>query len=136
MGDSMALDTAFLLVQELLKLNAFVLLGLVFATAFIAYKLFAIVLRILVTGVAFGTFPFIANFIGIAVPITVQTILWSALAGIFIYFAYVGISFGMKIISLAFAPFKRAFPKKEKRQMKKLRKDAKKLREESEKQKA
>jgi hypothetical protein len=110
----MALETAFFVVQELLKLNAFVLLGLVFLIAFVAYKVFAFVLRVLITGLAFGAFPIIANFAGIPIPITLQTILWSAITGILIYFVYMGIRFVYRIINIAFYPFRKMFSRKSK----------------------
>lgn len=103
----MPLETAFFFAQELLKLNAFVLLGVIIVAAFVAYKLFAFVLKILFTGLAFGAFPFIANVIGIPFPITFQSVLWSVLTGIVIYFAYIGLSFGFKILNFAFWPFRR-----------------------------
>ena len=108
----MALDTAIMIAQELLKLNAFLLLGIVVVSAFAVFKIFAFILRILLTGLAFATFPFIANFAGIAVPITVQSILLSAIAGIVIYFVYMGLRFGFKVMDLAFRPFKRLYRKK------------------------
>ena len=110
----MALETAFFLAQELLKLNAFLLLGVVFALAFLAYKLFAFVLRVLLTGIAFAFFPLIANLVGIAVPLTLQSILWSAITGMVVYLAYLSIKFGHKIISAVFYPFRKTFKKQKK----------------------
>jgi len=102
------------LAQELLKLNAFLLLGVVFALAFLAYKLFAFVLRVLLTGIAFAFFPLIANLVGIAVPLTLQSILWSAITGMVVYLAYLSIKFGHKIISAVFYPFRKTFKKQKK----------------------
>ena len=113
----MALETAFFLAQELLKLNPFLLLGAVFAFAFVAYKLFATLLKVLVTGIAFATFPIIANIVGIPVPLTLQTVLWSAITGIVVYFAYMGISFAFKVINAVFSPFKKSFGKREVRKV-------------------
>jgi len=129
----MALETAFMLAQELLKLNAFILLGIIFAFAFIAYKLFAFVIRILLTGLAFGAFPLVANFAGIAVPLTMQSILWSAIAGIIIYFAYIGIRFGYRILNIAFYPFRKGFESSGKKR--KIKKEARKMVEKEKKSK-
>ena len=117
----MVIETALSIAQQLLALNPFILLGLVIVLAFVAFKLFAFVFKLLLTGAAFGAFPFIANFLGIPVPITMQSILWSAITGIVIYFAYVGMRFGFKIVNLAYYPFRKTFAKKSEK--KKMRKD-------------
>lgn len=105
----MALETAFAIAGDLLSLNPFILIGIVFVFAFVAYKVFALVLKILVTGLAFAAFPVIANIVGIGVPLTPQSILWSAILGIMIYFVYMGIGFGYKIINLTLKPFGKMF---------------------------
>jgi hypothetical protein len=126
----MALDTAFMIAQELLRLDPFLLLGLVFAFAFIAYKVFALLFRILLTGLAFAAFPFIASALGLGIPVTPQTILWSAITGILIYFVYMGIKFATKIINLVFYPFSRGEKRKVKtvyvKEVEKKKKDNKK----------
>jgi len=107
----MALDTVFMIAQELLKLNAIVLIGIVLAGAFIAFKLFQIVVKVMLTGLAFGTFPFIANFLGIGVPVNVQTILWSVILGIVVFMTYMSMKFAFKVLNLAFLPLKKMFSK-------------------------
>ena len=108
----MVLETALALAAAMLELNPFILLAIIFVLAFLAYKIFAFVMRIIITGVAFGFFPLIANVIGIPVPLTLQSFLWSGIIGITIFFVYMGISFGYKVMNLVFSPFKKSFKHK------------------------
>ena len=110
----MALETAIALAKDLLGLNPFILLALVIALVYLGFRLFALLLRVLLTGLAFASFPIIANLIGIPVPLTLQSILWSAITGIVLYFIYLSLSFGNKLISLALSPFKKGFSRKAK----------------------
>ena len=110
----MALETAIALARDLLNLNPIILLAIVIALVYLGFRLFSLLLRVLLTRLAFASFPVIANLIGIPVPLTLQTILWSAITGIVLYFVYVSLSFGNKLINLALSPFKKTFAKKPK----------------------
>lgn len=105
----MALETAFLIGHQLLQLPAPMLVGLIVVASLIAYKVFAFVFRMVLTGLAFGTFPLIANAVGIAVPLSLEAILWSALLGIVMYLMYASLMFGVRILNLMFLPFRKLF---------------------------
>ncbi len=123
----MAMDFLFELAHALLGLNPYVLLGLIIVLAFVAYKVFAFVFRVLLTGLAFGLFPVVANFLGIAIPLTLESVLWSAIAGIVFYFVYSGIKFGYGVINAALWPFRKGFESRSEK--KKVKKAAKKMNE-------
>ena len=102
------------MISLLLQLDTMVLFVVLFLLIIIAYKLFKYLLRVFVTGVAFAFFPIIANLIGIPVPLTFQSVVWSALFGIMAYLAYSVMHTGLKIVGIVLSPFKRMFKKKPK----------------------
>ena len=108
----MVFETAFSVLGELLKLDPFMLFALVLAGAYVSLRVLGMVIRILLTGLAFGSFPVIANLAGIGVPLTIQSIMWSALLGIMIYFVFMGLKFGYTIMNAALWPFTRKRGKK------------------------
>lgn len=105
----MALETAFFLAGELLKLNPILLLGVVIVSAYAAFRIFAYILRMLTTGLVFGAFPLIANVVGIPIPLTLQSILWSVFLGMVIYLCYGGLTFVWKIMGAFSSPVRRGF---------------------------
>lgn len=107
----MVLEGAFFFAQELLKLNAFVLIGIVVVGAFVIFKILGMIMRVLITGLIFGTFPVILSFLGFAVPLTASTILWSIILGIITYLIYMSLSFTFKMVGAIFSPIGKAFSK-------------------------
>lgn len=102
------------IISQLLQLNTMLLFVVLFLLIIIAYKLFKYLMRVFITGMAFAFFPIIANLIGIPVPLTFQSVMWSALFGIMAYLAYSVMHTGLKIVSIVLSPFKRMFKKKPK----------------------
>lgn len=105
----MVFELALLIIEQILQLHPVILLGLIIVGAFVAYKIFAFVFRVLLTGIAFGSFPLIANAVGVHVPLTIESVMWSAFTGIVLLFVYRGIAFGYRILNLAMLPFKKTF---------------------------
>lgn len=105
----MALEFLLSLVHRLLGLDPLVMIGILLVVTFIAFRVVAFFLRALLTGVAFGVFPVVANLLGIGVPLTLNTILWSMILGIALYFAYVTVSTGNRLINFVLSPFRGSF---------------------------
>ncbi|MBI4020832.1 MAG: hypothetical protein HY369_01175 [Candidatus Aenigmarchaeota archaeon] len=105
----MALELAIGIAQWLLQLHPLFLVVIFLILVYLAFRVAFTIVRMLGTGLAFATFPFIANFLGIPVPITLETLFWSVVAGVLTYLAYMSISFGTRIINLVFYPFRKAF---------------------------
>ncbi|MBI4181552.1 MAG: hypothetical protein HY520_01115 [Candidatus Aenigmarchaeota archaeon] len=108
----MVLETALALLERLLELNPFLLLGVIVVAAYLAFRIFQTIVKMLITGIAFGLFPILANLLGIPIPLTLQTILWSVILGIATYMAYMGLSFFFKVVNAVFSPLKKGFQKK------------------------
>jgi hypothetical protein len=111
----MVIDTGLFIIQQMLTLNPVILFGLVFLVVIIAYKVFKFVFKALLVGIAFATFPFIANMFGMGIPVTVTNILWSSFFGIVLFIIYGAISMSYKLTSFVFKPFRKAFDKPKQR---------------------
>lgn len=105
------LDFVGNIISFAMQLNVEILLILILVLAVIAFKVFSFVMKAVLTGIAFAAFPFIANYFGIPVPLTLSSIATYALLGIILYFGYGMLSFGFKATRFAMSPFKKAFKK-------------------------
>jgi len=86
---------------------------LFFLFILVAYKVVKILVRALLIAVIAGVFPIFANmFLGMAIPITAQNILWFAMMGVEIYFVYHILCGIGKIAELITKPFSRGKTKK------------------------
>lgn len=94
-----------------LQLNIEILLIVIVVLALIAFKVFSFVMKAVFTGIVFALFPLVANYFGIPVPLTLNSIVSYALLGILFYFGYGMLSFGFKMTRLAMSPFKKSFKK-------------------------
>lgn len=108
------IDTILRLASEISQVNLILLVLVVIVLIIVGLKIFRYLLRALLTGIAFGIFPFIAGYLGLGVPLTVNTIVSSALFGIVIYFMYSAIRTGFKITRFVLSPFRRIFRSKPK----------------------
>ena len=101
--------------SQLMGMNSILLFIIFFIFIILAYKLFQTVIKALIIGVIAAAFPFIANALGFSIPINLNTILWFAIFGVLLYFAYSFIAGGVKIVKLVLSPFRWLFRKKEKK---------------------
>lgn len=111
----MVLEFLTQIFSQLQQANSILLFIVFFVFLILAYKLFQTVIKALIIGVIAAAFPFVANMFGFSIPITLSNILWFAIFGVILYFAYAFISGGVKIIKIIFSPFKILFRKKEKK---------------------
>ncbi len=102
------------IISQMLQLDTMSLFIVLFLLIIIAYKLFKYLMKVFMTGMVFALFPIIANLIGIPVPLTFQSVMWSALFGIMAYLVYSMARMGLKVVSIVLSPFKRMFKKKPK----------------------
>lgn len=102
------------LIVQLFQLNpavaAIVLIGFVF----IAYKLFQFAVKVIFAGAVFAFFPLALNYLGFAVPVTLSSILWFALAGVIVFFVLSAIKTMYKIFRIVLSPFSGAWGEKKK----------------------
>jgi len=111
----MVLEFLTQIFSQLQQANTLLLFIVFFIFLILAYKLFQTVVKALIVGVIAAAFPFVANMLGFSVPITLNSILWFAIFGVVLYFAYAFISGGVKIIKIILSPFKALFRRKEKK---------------------
>ncbi|UCD07905.1 MAG: hypothetical protein JSW41_02990 [Candidatus Aenigmatarchaeota archaeon] len=111
----MVLEFLTQIFSQLQQANSILLFIVFFVFLILAYKLFQTVIKALIIGVIAAAFPFVANMFGFNIPITLSNVLWFAIFGVVLYFAYAFISGGVKIIKIIFSPFKVLFRKKEKK---------------------
>ena len=88
-------------------------LGLLFLFMLVAYKVVKLLVRALIVAVIAGLFPVFANmFLGMSIPVTIDSILWFAMTGAEIFFVYhILVSLG-KIGEILTKPFGRGKVKK------------------------
>ncbi len=72
----------------------------------IAYKFIRFLVNVFIIGLVSAFFPLFANFIGLSVPITFDSIIYFAFLGIIVYIIYYVVSGGYKIIRIILAPFR------------------------------
>ena len=108
------IDTIFRLLSEISQMNLIFLVLVVIVLIIVGLKVFRNLLKALLTGILFGLFPFIAGFVGLSVPLTVNSVISSALFGIAIYFVFSAMKTGFKITRWVLAPFRKMFRSKPK----------------------
>ena len=91
------LEMIFGLVGEVGTMNLAVLLVLLVIGIVLAMKMFSYLLKAVLTGIAFGIFPIVANYIGLPVPVTIASIVNSAIFGIVLYMAFSFIKMGYNL---------------------------------------
>lgn len=101
--------------SQMQQINTIFLFIVFFIFLILAYKIFQTLVKALIVGVIAAAFPFIANMFGMNVPITLSSVLWFAIFGVALYFAYAFISGGIKIVKIVLSPFKILFRKKQKK---------------------
>ncbi len=81
--------------------------GLFFLFILLAYKVVKMLVRALIIAVLSGLFPVFANmFLGMSIPVTIDSVLWYAMTGAEIYFVYhIIVSFG-KLGDMILKPFR------------------------------
>jgi hypothetical protein len=110
----MVLELLTQLISQIQEMNSILLIMVFLIFLILAYKLFQTVVKALIVGVIAAAFPFVANLFGLNVPVTLSSILWFAIFGVILYFAYAFISGGVKIIKTVLSPFRALFRKKKK----------------------
>ena len=103
------LESVFSLISGVGTINVVLIIILLIIGIFLAMKLFGFLLRALLTGLAFGIFPVIANYLGIPIPLTIDSVVSSALFGIIAYLAYSAIRSGFGILKIILWPFRKLF---------------------------
>lgn len=100
------------LISYLSQVNSIILIAVFLIFIILAYKLFQTAIKAVIVGIIAAAFPFVASFLGFNVPLTLNSVLWFALTGVILYFAYAIISGGIKIVRIVMSPFRRLFRKK------------------------
>lgn len=111
----MVLELIFEIMSQMQQINSVLLIVIFLIFIILAYKLFQTMIRAVIVGVIAAAFPFVANYFGFSVPITLNSILWFAITGVVLFLAYSFISGGIKIVKIVLTPFKWLFRKKEKK---------------------
>lgn len=85
--------------------------GLIFIVLFagiiIAFKVFKYLMRVVITGAIFGVFPIVGNMMGLAIPLTIESIIWSAIFGVVLFLLYTSLRTGTKILNTIMSIFGR-----------------------------
>ena len=97
------------------QVNTIILIAVFLIFIILAYKLFQTAIKAVIVGIIAAAFPFVANFLGFNVPLTLNSVLWFAVTGVVLYFAYAIISGGVKIVKIVMSPFRWLFKKREKK---------------------
>jgi hypothetical protein len=90
------------------------ILMLLIVFAFVVIKIFQYFLRMLLTSVLFGIFPFISVFLGMNIDLTLNNILWFMLLGATFFLTYGAINFALKVTKTVVTPFSKLFKRKKK----------------------
>jgi len=83
----------------ILGLDTILLFLVLFIGIILAFKIFKYLMRVFVTGAVFAVFPIVANIMGLSIPLTFESIAWSALFGIIMYMLYTSLMTGTKIVN-------------------------------------
>jgi hypothetical protein len=113
------------LFTNLTATNSVILILIFIVFIILMLKVLQFLLRAVVTGVAFGFFPVVASYLGMGVPLTFESVIGSAIFGIFVYLAYSAARTAFKVIRMVLSPFTRLFKKKEKKHRHEPRKESK-----------
>jgi len=105
------------IISFLMQLDTTVLFLVLFGVMIIAFKVVTYLIRVFITGALFAVFPIVANIIGLPIPLTFESVIWSGIFGIVVYLAYTSLSMGLKIIRKIFSPFGKMFKEKPKQKI-------------------
>ncbi|MFH1978026.1 MAG: hypothetical protein ABIJ92_01750 [Candidatus Aenigmatarchaeota archaeon] len=105
------------IISGMLALDPLILVVVLFGIIVISFKVLSYLIRVFVTGAVFALFPIVANFAGLGVPLTFESVLWSAIFGIVAYMLFTSVKFGLSITKKIFSPFGRMFKSKPKQQV-------------------
>jgi hypothetical protein len=108
----MVLELVIEFFREIAQINTVLLFGVFLVFIVVAYKLFQALIKAFLVGVIAATFPIVAIFIGLDVPLTISSVIWFAIFGVVAYLFYATVSSGAKILGLVMRPFKGMFSKK------------------------
>lgn len=108
----MVLELVIEFFREIAQINTVLLFGVFIVFIVVAYKLFQALIKAFLVGVIAATFPIVATFIGLDVPLTISSVIWFAIFGVVAYLFYATVSSGAKILGLVMRPFKGMFSKK------------------------
>ncbi|MBU0530753.1 MAG: DUF2937 family protein [Nanoarchaeota archaeon] len=87
------------IINIVLGLDTVLIFIVLFVFIIIAFKVFKYLVRVFITGVIFAVFPIIANLMGIPIPLTFESIAWSAIFGIILYLLYTSVMTGTKMLN-------------------------------------
>jgi len=83
----------------LMGLDTILLFIILFIGIILAFKIFKYLVRVFITGAVFAVFPIVANIMGMNIPLTFDSIIWSAIFGIVLYMLYTSVMTGTKLIN-------------------------------------
>jgi len=106
------IETVISFLTTLMQTNTVLFIVIIVVILVVALKFMQYLLKIVTAVVIFAAFPFIANAVGIPIPMTFSNIIWYAFMGLIIYFAFSAVAFALKVTKLITYPFKGAFEKK------------------------
>ncbi|MBU1135163.1 MAG: hypothetical protein KKG13_01445 [Nanoarchaeota archaeon] len=95
-------------------MNFILVFGLLIVFVVLAYTVFKILMKAALFGALGAIAPFVANYMGMSIPITLTNILWFALLGVMAYVVYAMASGGVKTMKLITSPFRTLFRQKPK----------------------
>jgi hypothetical protein len=104
-------------VFQMFQANSIVAIAALFLLIIIAYKIFQVVIKSLITGALAALIPIAAVIAGVDIgaPLTISNLLWFAVFGVMSYIIYFSLTTGLKTIRLIMKPVGRLFQgKKEK----------------------
>ncbi len=104
------------LVLHAMQINTILGIGIVFGLILIAYKIFHLVIRAIITGFLASFIPAAALVLGIdiGIPLTLNNMIWFGVLGISTYLVYASVSMGAKTVRLLMKPLNFLFKNKPK----------------------
>jgi hypothetical protein len=104
---------------QIMELNTALAIGFLFVLILMAYKMFKIALRAVVTGILAAFIPVAAVFFGIdiGISISLNNMIWFAIFGISAYLVYASVNMGLKTVKLVTKPFGFLFKSKPKKKI-------------------
>ena len=101
----MVLETIIEIVKSISEVNSIILPIIFIIFIVLAYKIFQTMIKAFIVGVIAASFPVVAYFMGLDVPLTLESVVWFAIFGVGAYILYATISGGAKIAGFAMKPF-------------------------------
>ncbi|GEM_PF-2923633 len=93
-------------ISQIMQLDTVFIFIIIVVFVVVAYKIFSFLMRALIVGLIFAGFPLAANFFGFDFPITLHSMLSSAMLGFVVFFVYSAVATAFKIMGLALKPFR------------------------------